>query len=365
MRDYFTQDARSLIARALVLAQQCGSDQVLPDHLLIGGSPLALQKTGLSKFKERVESLLAGKAAVSQCPEFSTEVLQVFERAFLCSRGQVDEFHLLLSIELKTLNCGDEDVGFVSLFSPQLVQVLEDRGVRVKRLVERLGGLDLLTTFDADYFQTEAGRQILDLLPGLQQAHLFHLPLLLMMLSRPGPVSRIMSDCGMSEPILIELMTDLSRERVDELLNSFDLEIVPELEEIDERLGRAARLALGIGWNCAGRGILQPQNLLDGLLCADMLCHPGRGATQVLHKLGVLGFAHAATRKMVLEFDVSIRALRLSPESARALVESGAVCKGVISTEHLLYGLSKCNLAEMNSNGITPDKILPYLAKED
>lgn len=173
-----------------------------------------------------------------------------------------------------------------------------------------------------------------------------------------------MSECGMSEPILIELMTDLSRERVDELIESFELERVPELEDLDRRLGRAARLALAIGWNCGSRGVLQPQNLLDGLLSADMLCHPGRGATQILHELGVLGFAHAATRRMVAEFDVSIRSLRLSPESARALVESAAVCKDVISTEHLLYGLSTCNLAEMTRNGLTPEKILPYLTKE-
>lgn len=184
MSDYFTHDARGVIARAIALAQECGSERVLPDHLLVSASPLALQMTGLPNLKPRVEILLSRNTPVSQVPEFSSELLQLFERAFRCSRGQVDELHLLLSIEPRMLNCGESEMGFDSLFSPQLAQALEGRGIQVRRLLERLGGFELLSAFDGEFFQTEAGRQILDLVPGLQQPHLFHLPLLLE--ARPG-----------------------------------------------------------------------------------------------------------------------------------------------------------------------------------
>lgn len=355
---YFGDSANSLIARAAALAQQCGSAEVVPEHVLVSASPEGLEQTGLSRLRRAVEDSLPRVTPLTQGPEFSPDVRRLFERAFRIAEGKLEEHHLLLNLELKSLNYEGQGFGLGHLFSPELATLLESRGVKVKRLLAEVGELDLMAALDTDYFQTKVGQRALDLVPSLQPPGAGHCAVLLMLCLRPGTVQQTLYACGLTDALLIDSMVELLRVTVDGLLSSCNLDSVGVLAPVLERLNRPARLALIIGWNCSGRKTLDAQDLLVGILGSDMLCHPGNGATQVLHHLGVFGFAHRATGKWVLtHFNANLRIPELSEQVRMALQAAAEVSVGCISTEHLLYGLSSVGTPELLETGVDPEAI--------
>ena len=262
----------------------------------------------------------------------------------------MDELHLLMGLDLQNLPTTEPAFRLSSLLNPPMVNTLESRGVNLKRLLSQAGDLDLMALLpEPEFWHSTSGRRILDLLSACSRPGPGGFSILLTILLRPGPVSETLKGCGLNEPMLIEILTDLSASCVDDLLASCDLS-----EPDWEHLRRLARLALVVGWNCSERKCLQAQNLLDGLLCADMLCQPGQGATKVLHRLNILGFAHAATRKMVTTFDRDRRELQLSPEVRQALQLALEVAgEKPVGTQHLLYGLARIGLPELTQHGLT------------
>lgn len=361
---YFAESARELVSRGLGLAQECGAQEILPEHLLLSSSPEALERTGLVWFRDQIEKANQGATIRGQVPEFGAEVLGLFEQAFKICVSLVEETHLLLSLDLKKMKRVFEVHALSGLFSPEVTEVLERHKVDVSALLAEVGTSDVLTLLPgASFFQTRAGQRLVDLLLDSdatnRTGNFFQL---LTIQLQAGPVSAAFSRYGLSEPLLIALLISFAKTGIEALLESADLEDSQCLGSDTQRLTKAAKLALIIGWNCSGRGVLEAQNLLDGLLCSDILCQPGQGATKVLHTLNVVGFAHSATREMITTYDASIRVPRLSGLVQQAIRSGLKVAEpGRASTEHLLYGLAAIHLDELITNGVTPDRILRHL----
>lgn len=358
---YFGKSGQELIARALRLAQDRGAAELLPEHLLVSARPEAVEQVGLKRLSEQVERALPPVGTSSRPPEFAASTLALFERAYRTAEGEVEELHLLISVELRSLRSEGEGCRVSDLLNAEVLKTLHLRGVNCKLLLSEVGDLDLLAILPpAEYWHTKAGRRIVDLLSASTRPGAGAYSILLMVLLHPGPVSQLLVRSGLSEPMLIEILVDLSASTVGELLASCDF---PGLGEETKDWHYAARLALVVGWNCSDRNIVEAQNLLDGLLCADVLCQPGQGATQVLRNLNVLGFAHAATRKMVTQFDSSRRQLKVSDDVRQALQKAQEIAgEAPVGTQHLLYGLAAIGLPELLKNGLSEHNIRRFLS---
>ena len=233
---------------------------------------------------------------------------------------------------------------------------LAGHGVDTAQMLARLQGVDVLAQLpDARFWATPAGQHIADLATGCPESAAY--TLLLGLLLSGGPLSGALPACGVTEAVLIAILTNFGQESVERLLASAELP--------DEGLSRVAKVALIVGWNCAQRQGLGALNLLDGLLCADILCQPGKGATGILRKMGMLGFAHSTTREMVTEFDPELRTLEVSAEVAMALAFAREVAPGEVGTEHLLYGLSRIGFDELRKFSITPEWIQQNFCRRD
>ncbi|MBT9586941.1 hypothetical protein IV102_26605 [bacterium] len=369
---YFEESARSLIADALELAQRCQAIEVRPEHLLVCASKDGLEQTALREFRSRVEQELPRSGSAITPPEFSREVLALFERAYRASDGTVQEIHLLMCLDVKCMATANQGPRLRDMLEWQLVsRTLDARGVNVPLLLSEIGDLDLLAVQpDPDFWMTVTGRRILDLAPNCVRPGAAVFSLLLALLLRRGPVGAGISRSGLTEPMLIEILAGLGgpapevREQVYRHLSSADLGSPDCLGQMEERLSEAAKVAVAMGWNCAHRKQVGGQNLLDGLLYADILCQPGRGATAVLRKLDVLGFVHSAMKSMVRMFDdTEGPAVPQLSQEVRQAVEYAIKVAGQapVSTEHLLYGLAAVELNELRAVGLTAEQILPLL----
>lgn len=335
--EHFGESARRLIVRALKLAQECGAELLMPDHLLVSVEGLE----ELQEFQMLARSSLERRGASPTPPAIGPDVLLMFEKAFQIACGPIEEFHLLLSLPLWGL-------GSKVLFHEETLGSLKSRGVDVQRLKQALDGRVLLEHLPGpEFWRSNAGKQIADLATGHPDPSAY--TILLSLVLRGGPLSETLIDCGLTEPKLIALLSNFPESSVESLLASADL------GPAGEGLTRAARVALIVGWNCAKRQILGGQNLLDGVLCADILCQPGQGATRILRKLKVLGFAHAATREMVEGYASDRRELAVSAQVFGALEAAREIAgTAPVGTEHLLYGLSKVGLEELRVLLVTP-----------
>ncbi len=342
---YFGESARELVGRALRVGQQYGAAELLPEHFLAAADAHWLRRIGFGGFQVR----LIRSSPTGQLPKFGSRVLGLFERAYTVAEGLVEELHLLVSLNLQEVPLQGDVPRLGELFTEDVLATLRARGVRVHQLLGTMGDVGLTSILPEPIFWwTAGGRRILDLVSAISCPAAFSI--LLMLMLRTGPYQENLVRCGLTEPMLIQILTHFSEDCVDDLLASIDLD--------EPRLSRAGRLAFAIAWNCADRKVLGLQNLLDGLLCADMLCQPGEGATGILHKLKVVGFAHAATHQMIHRLDPEPREPVFAPEVRQALqAAQGVSGSGPISTEHLLYGLSSAGMGELLSLRVTPERI--------
>jgi len=342
---YFGESARGLVGRALRLAQEYGAAELLPEHLLAAGDAQRLERIGFGGFHVRL--IRAGPTR--QLPEFGSRVLSLFEQAYTVAEGLVEELHLLVSLNWQEIPLVGDVPRLGELFTEDVLATLRARGVRVHQLLAAMGDVGLPSILPEPIFWwTPGGRRVLDLISAITCPAACSILLTLML--RTGPHQETLVRCGLTEPMLIQILTHFSQDCVDDLLASIDLD--------EPDLSRVGQLAFAIAWNCAERKVLGMQNLLDGLLCADMLCQPGEGATRILHNLKVVGFAHAATHQVIHRLDQEPREVALAPEVRRALEAAREVAAGgPISTEHLLYGLSRAGMSELRTLSITPERI--------
>lgn len=240
--EHFGESARRVIARAVELAQDVGAEELLPEHLLISFE----DHESIRQLQMEVRRELVRRRASPAPPPFNAQVLEVFEKAYRIAPGPIEAIHLRMSMSL-----GGRLAGL--MFSDSVLQKLAGHGVDIVRLRRMLEVRDLLAHLpDRDFWRSPAGQRVADLVVGCPDPTVY--TLLFGLLLRGGPMAEDLANCGLSEPILIAILTNFSADSVEALLAS------AELGDVVEHLTRAARVALVVGWNCSQR-LCDPEEL--------------------------------------------------------------------------------------------------------
>lgn len=349
--EYFQESARALIARAVELARLAGAARVELEHLLLCASPEALEKAGLTEVMREMKSPMPVGSSATTTLEFSPKVLRLFQQAWLAAEARVEEVHLLLCLDLR----GRGGPRLASLMTAEVEQRLQAAGVDVKCLMSEIGHLELLSARpDANFWQTPSGRRLMDLVCAATRPGTAAFAILLSHLLRHGSFRTALARAGLSEARLIEILLETEDSRL-----LVEMHLKSALIDIDG-LDEAARVALAVAWNCSQQKPVTPQNLLDGLLYADLLVQPGQGATAVLRSHGVVGFVHSNIKRIAVPENAEPPKFSEEVEKVFSLALSLAG-ENLVSTQHLLYGLTMVGMDELRQVGITPSSIGKWL----
>lgn len=379
--DRFGESARTMLVRAMKVAQELGDEQVRQDHLLLVASDEALQKVSmrthreqLMRERERLEQLPRQRSPVTSTPDFAPSVCNLFVVAlqFASNLGsdRIEEEHLLCAFDTNRLFRGaapDRMPGpptLADILTADVLAALGTVGVDVQMLASRAREI-ALPMFDPGFWKTEAGLKLFEVSARTHtHPQSARFCILLGILEAGTAGADLLSEAGVRREALygylnrLEGLSDAAQCMVESTLRDTDVD-----SAVNYPLTRAARWAIAHAWQLSGRRVVDDELLLTALLHADALVCPGGGARRILVSLGVHAEVCSAQRSVVSISEAGRNRVPVIGQLAQRALDLAheAVSPAPVSTESLLLGLASLGEGRafelLQSHGVTPVRI--------
>lgn len=208
------------------------------------------------------------------------------------------------------------------LKDPRTRELLGSRGVDLGRLESELAAVPLQEcALSSEFFETEAGKRLAQLMVSLAKADSGQLGFLLGCLVSKGPAREALESCGVSEGMLLELMVSVP-----------EVDFSAALGPGWERFSKEGRQALSLAWNQANGPEMELEDLYQGTFVSPLA-----------HDLGEApAFRGAGVRPSPTLSAEVYRVIGL------AFKEAG---KGPVEVRHLLVALAEAGFSKLLEAG--------------
>ena len=366
--EHFTPAARDLIARATVLAQRSHHCEVCPEHIVLSCAKELEHET----LREDIRENWKGPRGVRAEFGFSLRTKRVLQAAYeLARQSEVDEEHLVQAMLTDWEPLPEEWTSseIPNLLGASLQASLQSRGVDTTRL----GQLDLANVnFDPEFLRSEAARRLTDL--SLEHNAREGGPILLYLLSlllQGGEAGKVLSEAGVSEAMLTEMLGELPA-TLSPISDVFEklcggpsplLETLAERDiQLDSDSQKSVRMAEFLSRTSKAEQT-DTEHVLAGLILVGCFSPPPRGAVKLLRDLGALGRLQSSGQTYVKISEGKGPPPPASEQVLEALMYAVAAAprRPELATEHLLFGLASLGRGEawqrLRAEGVTADAI--------